>query len=590
MQAQALVESLAADPRAEGRRRLLRGIGIASLALVGLVGSAATIWLVVQAMIYGWQTSDWSRLDLGSIVPLPFLLLLFAVALMAARPRARPRRVRPLLDTIAGSDGQLAPLAFEQPEVPDADILAIPTLRFDRLRVLEGERQSRVRTALSLVILPLEGGTVFADALSQLLGGDAGTPTPSGPLRILLGVVMLTAGVLYIGAITIMLLRNRRYVLVSADNFSVSWRRGILHRTRTAHWSAARSFICVTYAPSAASANTRTAYLLDFGDAMLAWEEVPGGRDDELDQVELMTGLVVSRTRLLLRDLTGLTIALRDARHYPESLQHFGLAPDLLSSLRMVGRWSRHMLWLLLPATLLLILGFAIPFVGAQRLEDYQRSYFASLPQKVHAAAPIFFDPLIVFDNRWDVQQPSKDNGDVSIGYRDSTYQMTGTGGNYVYSFADPIYSDAAIEVTAVQKGKAADGNDGVGIMLRADTDQDMVVYYVSPTDGSWSLYHRRYNALHPDDSWIYMDSGTSGYVHTGPGVSNTLLVLARGPTYLLYVNGHFLDAYTDRYHDDPNLPTAGKAGLYVNDGATTGIFSNFSVYPVQSPPSLSYV
>jgi hypothetical protein len=587
VKARLLVESLATDPRAAQRARLLRGIAVLALAILGAIGSATTVWLVARAAIYGWQTSDWTPLEFGGVVPSLFLIFLSLASVAANTPLPRPRRVRPLLDALASGDTQAAPPAATQPKAPSAEALAGPSLRFNRLRALDGPLQTRPLPGL--LALSLQTGPLVVYGLTQLLSVTSNSQVSDNALNPVVTVV----GPVYVAgcsAVAILLLTKRRHLRVTADDLRITWRRGIFHRARSAYWTAVRSFVRVTYAPSRASANTYTAYLLDTGDAVLAWMETPGAGRDKLDQADALAGVIVSRAHLPLRDLTELVTALSDAHSHPDSLDHFGLLPNVLEELRTLGHKSLLTRAALLSTILLVVLGIAIPLVGVQRLEDYQHSYFASLPQKLHAETPIFYDPLIAFDNQWSTQKPSKDNGNVSLSYRNGTYQMTGQSGCYVYSYPAPAYTDVAVEVTAVQVGTAADGYDGVGLMLRADTDQDMIVFYVSPTNRSWSLAHRLYNPEHPDNSWEDLDDGTSAYVHTGANASNTLLVLVRGQTYLLYVNGHFLDTYSNTYPSDPYLPIAGQAGLYVNDGATTGVFSNFSVYPVQSLPSLSYV
>jgi len=64
---------------------------------------------------------------------------------------------------------------------------------------------------------------------------------------------------------------------------------------------------------------------------------------------------------------------------------------------------------------------------------------------------------------------------------------------------------------------------------------------------------------------------------------------LMRGDAFVLYVNGSYVAAITNHIDHAP-LPRAGRVGVYLNDGAAQGVFTNFAVYPVTSPPSLEYV
>lgn len=589
VQVQMLAESLASDARRTrtGRALMLIAVGLASA--LGLAGFAASERLVVQAAIYGWQTSDWDRLEGGStaLVPLLFLFLL-PLVIYAAQPKVRPEVVRSILDALARGDAPLAPLAPLQPE-PAADVPAGQAVTLRRLRQVPLGNARWRGLVIILAIVPMEF-LMFIFARLVLLGVDSSSFQVFGlSLSYLELIAGLAALIGALGAFALLSSSSLLRLHITVDESGISWHSGERRKhTGQVHWDEVRAFYCMEYLPSSASPGAT--FIVDAGDHTFTWiiGRVAPRRD--FDETAALARIIRLRTRLPLRDISELAVTVCQYQHQPDELLRLGMTPDAIVALQRLTYRSPRLLWLLAPVMLVIILGFVVPLVGVQRLEDYQRNYFASLPQKIHAETPIYFDSLAASDNQWDVEQPSKDNGEWSIGYHDGTYQLTGQSGSYVYSNLDSFYSDAAIEVTVVQRGKAADGNDGVGILLRADTDQNMVVYYVSPTDGSWSLSHLLYNPANPDDSWRYMDSGTSAFVQTGADASNTLLVLARGQTYLLYVNGHFLDAYTDRFHDQGNLLTFGQVGLYVNDGATTGIFSDFSVYPVQSPPSLSYV
>lgn len=588
LQAQFLIESLAGDARRTRRDRVALVVLVTLLTVAGVAGVAVCGWLMVQAAIYGWQTTDWDRLDFGSYAFVPFLFLVMLPLSTAMQPRAWPGLARPILDALAHGETRLAPPAALQPE-PPADVAAGQSVTLRRLRRVS-VRNTRWRgLVLALVFIPIEF-SMLAFTLPELLGQDSLTFQVFG-LRLWV-VELIAISVSVIAGLVVVVLAAGSFsqrLSVTADGLGISWHSGRHNRRAgTMRWHEVRAFYRMAYLAS--SASLRTVYIVDAGDRVFAWSVGAIAPIAQIDDSEKLAGIIRQNTQLPLRDISELAVKARQYQRRPDELLRLGLTPDAVAALRRVTHRSLRALWLLLPVVLLIILVFIVPLVGVQRLEDYQHGYFASLPQQIRAETPIYHDALAAYDYQWDVQQMGKDHGQASLSYRDGTYQMTWRSGCYVYSYPDDVFDDAAIEVTAVQHGKAADGNDGVGIVLRADSDQNMVVFVVSPTSGSWWLDHHLYNPQHPDDSWIYMDGGTSASVHTGAGASNTLLVLARGQTYLLYVNGHFLDAYSDRFHDQSNLLLAGYAGVYVNDGATTGIFSNFSVYPVQSPPSLNYV
>ena len=57
------------------RRRRWLALGVAAL-VVDVAGLVGSIWLIAQTIVYGWQTSDWDRLEAASSLPLPFLLVI----------------------------------------------------------------------------------------------------------------------------------------------------------------------------------------------------------------------------------------------------------------------------------------------------------------------------------------------------------------------------------------------------------------------------------------------------------------------------------------------------------------------------------
>jgi hypothetical protein len=88
-----------------------------------------------------------------------------------------------------------------------------------------------------------------------------------------------------------------------------------------------------------------------------------------------------------------------------------------------------------------------------------------------------------------------------------------------------------------------------------------------------------RYVDNRPSDNWDEIDAGESAAIKNSPGEAKQLLVISRGNLFWLCVNGRFLETVNNRY--DP-IPALGYVGLYLDDTALTGTFTNLSVYPVQ--------
>ncbi len=172
------------------------------------------------------------------------------------------------------------------------------------------------------------------------------------------------------------------------------------------------------------------------------------------------------------------------------------------------------------------------------------------------------------------LQQSPLTNDPFGYSIEDDGYHVTGPKGDWVGAWLRTTYVDSAVEVTASQTAGAQ--YDGVGLILRSD---------ILNTHMTLDAYH--YDLSNPDDNWTYLASGTSDAIHIGVLQPNRLLAIMRGGQYLLYINNQFVGSYYDDAHETPRK---GYAGVYVNDGTTEGIFTNFSVYQVKPPPSLDYV
>ncbi|HEV8192345.1 MAG TPA: hypothetical protein VGP82_12830 [Ktedonobacterales bacterium] len=114
---------------------------------------------------------------------------------------------------------------------------------------------------------------------------------------------------------------------------------------------------------------------------------------------------------------------------------------------------------------------------------------------------------------------------------------------------------DAAVAVTAMQRGSTA--SDGGGLLPRETgyPRESEVVCFVSPTTGDWSLY--RYIGDNPYDDWTYLAGDTSSAIHSGPETTNRLLVVMHGSESICYVN----DASVGKVVDEDG-PQGGRMGV----------------------------
>jgi hypothetical protein len=562
-----------------------------------------TLVVIPLAFLSAWQTGDWQNLDdnlLGAEFPFVFLFLLPALP-------ARRRNALPAVDALRRAaserrDNTLTPVA--QSAEPDSTDLPTGSARFDQIGALSNRQAAaRLDRLFSIwpVILPILFLFNLYNGISRESVLPIGTYLPD-PKMVDTGEIVL--GAVVVGMAGLLLIRARVYrrgVPVTADAWGIQWhpRR---HRTVSLAWHDVRSFFTFSYgsAIGSGSAGVKTlVYVVDAGDALLVCQCYPAlssvsAAVRQRKEVDRFVKLVVARTGKPLRDLSSYTRRLAER---PGAITHHGMLPQATEyqqyatplSGKAAARQTRVYVArgcaIVLALLLLPILVVGGSFTAKAQLHDYQASYYASLPARLHGHEPLYFSDLTSADDHWFNQDPTSDN---PFGYvfADDGYHLTGMKNFVSDSWLHTTYVDSAVEVTASQT--AGQTNDGVGLILRSDImNSNMVVFFASPTDGSWRLYAFHFGHANPDDNWTYLTGGTSAAIRIGVIQPNRLLAIMRGGQYLLYINNQFVGSYYDNYHDTPRR---GYVGVYVNQVSTEGIFTNFSVYQVKPPPSLEYV
>lgn len=371
--------------------------------------------------------------------------------------------------------------------------------------------------------------------------------------------------------------RLRRGIVVVADEWGLQW-RNTRWRTgdRRIAWHEVTSFITITY--SRRGGGYQRVYALDAGDATtLSWTVTDARGKYAAAAGERLSRLAVTRGRLPLRDLSA---AVREAasvlralgkRDAPAAADP-SLPQAFRDALAGAARLSRRTGMRFGRAVLIgeaVILALLYP--GAWAAQHYQAHSYETLLARVHAAPPLFQDTLASDDGQWPVQAGDGAHPGRSV-YTAGAYQLSGVSGDDVEAWTEATYADAAVQVTASQQGWASD--DGVGLILRvADGGQRMMAFFASPA-GTWSLW--RYETIDGAGTWTALaDQIDNGAIHGSAGSQNTLTVIMRGAEYICYINGSFVGVYQD------GALAAGHVGVFVNDGATTGSFSNFAVYPL---------
>jgi hypothetical protein len=142
----------------------------------------------------------------------------------------------------------------------------------------------------------------------------------------------------------------------------------------------------------------------------------------------------------------------------------------------------------------------------------------------------------------------------------------------------DPPLQDGRIQVNATF---LSDGDEAIGIAFRVAYQGPMLnddeVYLSS--DGTVSGY------VHVDGATMTLfDPRQVSHIATGAGATNTLKVVAQGPSIVIYVNGHRVATA----FDTSNLNVQGQEGVVVWQPGQRGAFRGWSVMSLDgnSPPS----
>jgi len=393
---------------------------------------------------------------------------------------------------------------------------------------------------------------------------------------------------------------------VIADEQGLRWRERRFGAEQYIMWSNVRSFSRISAALmsnlgayGALLANQGVIYVLDSPDATLIWTLSPAASDSVYGASEYLCRLIASRTNLPLRDLTTIANDLAATRGNVQRIAamrfSFGETAPVSPTLQALAQQPtpQQRLWPrvapVFVASLIPLLLFVAIFGYGGFVQNYQQSYFASLPQRLRAETPIYQDSLAAPDGQWPVGAPTKQNvwGER---YGNGGYQLYGTSAdafNAVWITEVGNITNAAYEVTVMEQGKIGANGDGIGIEFGNDLNNSKFGLFEVDSSGDWDLSAFHYDSSDPSNSWSYIDGGSSSAIHQGLGVENTLLLLKRGKAFLCYVNDQLVGTYYDRFND---LPSSGLPGIYIADDAQVGTFSNFAVYPVQAPSSLWYV
>lgn len=562
------------------RRRRRTGIVLTTTMALDTLGMLAlAAGNLATAIQHGVWNEYWQNAP-GALQFLAFIPLIAAILLVPLRPLLGLGDV--LRDAATRGDAALAPEAAIQPHpLPSSEL----PIGGERIGPLRGQRDGLRSFGMGF-------GAAAAAFGVLLLGGACGVitpwlitnlhtaPPPSAWIAtvfvggtILLGVMaLMCAGIAVYCAVWFRRLRHGIFVV--ADDWGLQWRdtrwRTGAHRLA---WHELTSFITVVYAPR--GGGYQRLYALNAGEATtLSWTVADSGAKCETLAAERLCRLAATRTSVPLRDLSG---PVREAAHVLRvtakkvPAQADASLPQSFRDALARAAQSRQQVEARLGCVVLIgeLVIMLLAYPGAWAAQHYQAHVYEDMLAQVQARPPLFQDTLASDDGQWPLQPG--DTGDPSrFTYADGAYQLTSVSGDDVVAWTRATYTSVAVEVTASQQGQT--DNDGVGLVLRvSDGAQRMMAFYVSPS-GTWSLW--RYDESGGVGNWLPLaDKIDSDAIHRGAGSQNTMVVIMRGAEYICYINGSFVGVYQD------GTLAAGHIGVFVNDGATIGSFTNFAVY-----------
>ena len=250
----------------------------------------------------GWETyykAVWAVLE---AIGTGFAVRLFWKQIQRLRSSAVPLR-----QAAAERDDQIAPLAAKQPVPLTAAEFSIGP---ERLSLFGNWRNSLAGAAAMTVLLFLPGAG-FAALLVALLENNVFGHLPVAlditlaVLLALLGVVALFSSV--VGVVMLFLLSDApRHAYLVADESGVRWWKKAWGKYSrfSISWYDARSFFMIAY-PGEKEGSWRRVYALDTPDMILIWRINEGINAKQMAAHERFCRLIVTRTKLPLRDLSA---------------------------------------------------------------------------------------------------------------------------------------------------------------------------------------------------------------------------------------------------------------------------------------------
>ena len=289
------------DPQMEGQKQLQR-------LLLYLLGGGSSL-LGVLALLRFFE-ENWSNI-LPTIAPVAIPVITMLVIFLFLRKRLPlaqrlGREALRLRAAAEGEDDQLAPLATEQPEPLSTEEPSADSLRLGPL--LSGKNTTTLSKVLGIVciFIPLVAGAIaWITAPRQPLGDIPGWLMA---VFFTIFVVIICIPFVYGGIQSLQWAqRTAQDAYVQVDEHGIHWQRPQSANASShysIYWKQARSFFMIAAAEPGTDKWIRS-YALDAHSLLLTWQISHRSSAQERAASDMLCRLIVTHTRLPLRDLSA---------------------------------------------------------------------------------------------------------------------------------------------------------------------------------------------------------------------------------------------------------------------------------------------
>ncbi len=573
---------------------LLWILGLASLSVAIYAGWQ--VWLAFQNgyELY-WQHFWFSAYALGGMTIAFFGVSTLGSVLQRLRPfmrdaRSQAERVRAA--AISGDD-KLAPLAAEQPEPLPISELPIRPVTFGPFGSAKRRRSHSTlgqSAAMLLVSLGVSAICIAAFVVaSPYLDGSPITAWMRPMFLIMLGLFALTTLLSLIGFIVVVVQRLRgvgrvEEVQIVADDWGIRQIAGRRDREQPLAWHDARAFYKVddnVHLKGSIIENgtsQATAYTLATTERSISWPVSDEASAEQLADSERLSRLIVARTHLSLRDVTGtltqLSIGTLELLTplLPSQLRLASEAQTGHPATRRLGTTWPH--WLKASQIAILSLAVVAIIVGlvAQGIQVFR--YSDLIEQHIDYESPYYTIDFRTNDGAWPNHAAKVDDGSYS--FKADGYYLTGApDGRAMEAVLPQQYGDATVELTAGLKGVTPPSD--IGVVLHESADGADKVVFTLTSSGGWMLARMHVANGATAQRIVLMSNDHSDAVQTGKDANNYLAVIMRGRDYLCFVRDNLVGIYHD---ESSETPSYGHVGLWLGNSHAVGMFYYFSVYP----------